>query len=130
MDKASGVNFPSDPVRSAQPARISLNHTDEIQATIHADEPAIVLFNESYDAGWQAYVDGKPVPVFTANYNFMGCVVTAGEHMILFRYEPKIFYVSMVLSFLGLGVILMTPILVIFYQRRKKYKIAPRKSIQ
>jgi hypothetical protein len=80
----------------------------------------VVVFSEIYynsGKGWQAYLDGEPVPHFRADYVLRGMVVPAGQHRIEFRFEPKAFrignQISMVFSLmvllllataLGLGV--------------------------
>jgi hypothetical protein len=98
--------FPKSP-RKSERLSISQYTSDKIKAHIYADDPAIVLFSESYDKGWKAYVDNKNVPLITANYNFMACAVGPGQHEVLFRYEPQNFYLALKLSLAGLFIMLI-----------------------
>ena len=41
----------------------------------------------SYHSGWQATVDGRPVPVLRVNRDFLGCVVEAGRHRLTLDFQ-------------------------------------------
>lgn len=47
------------------------------------------IFSEVWDSGWQAYIDGQPVPHIRANYILRALKIPAGDHTIDFKYEPK-----------------------------------------
>jgi len=91
---------------------------DEVMGLIETQDPALILFSESYDKGWRAFVDGVPTPVYQANYNFMACLVKAGRHEIKFKYQPKSFYVSARITRIGLCVFLLA--VMVGLMRRKK----------
>jgi uncharacterized membrane protein YfhO len=42
-----------------------------------------------YDKGWDAYIDGALVPHFRCDYILRGLKVPAGQHEIVFKFEPK-----------------------------------------
>jgi len=81
---------------------IEQSSDERIMAHVETDKRGIVLFNESYDAGWQGYVDGEPVGILRANYNFMAIPVEAGTHEIVFEYKPKVFFILFGVSMLTL----------------------------
>ena len=53
----------------------------------------IALFSEVYyQPGWNAYIDGKKVDHFRANWILRGLKLPAGQHNIEFRFEPNTFW--------------------------------------
>lgn len=59
-----------------------------------ASEQLAVLSEIYFSNGWQAYVDGKEVPHFRADWTLRAIRVPAGEHEIVFKFEPQGYYNS------------------------------------
>ena len=68
---------------------------DEIptRVTVSLDmkTPGLVVLADLWDKGWNAYLDGKPVPILRTNHALRGVVVPAGKGTLEFRYEPASF---------------------------------------
>jgi hypothetical protein len=84
----------------------------------------LALFSEIYYKDWQAYIDGKPVPSLKANYVLRALPIPAGKHKIEFKFEPKIYFasrmVSGIASWILFGLVLVAGFLV---WRRKGEKL-------
>lgn len=59
-----------------------------------ASEQLAVLSEIYFSNGWQAYVDGKEVSHFRADWTLRAMRVPAGEHEIVFKFEPQGYYNS------------------------------------
>lgn len=67
---------------------------DTIHYSSNATNNQIAIFSEIYYKDWHAYIDGKPAPIFKANYVLRGLQVPAGKHEIIFIFEPASFYLG------------------------------------
>jgi Bacterial membrane protein YfhO len=79
----------------------------------------VAIFSEIYYKDWFAYIDGKKVDCFKANYVLRGLVIPAGKHSIEFKFEPSIYFTCKTISFIA-GVLLLLLILgTIFFEWKK-----------
>ncbi len=53
-----------------------------------ASGPGLLVFSETWAPGWQARLDGAPVPVYRADYALLGLDLPAGEHIVELEYDP------------------------------------------
>ncbi len=71
----------------------------ELRATM--DRPGIVILADVYYPGWRLTIDGKPAPIYRANRMMRGAAVPAGEHTLVYTYEPDTFRIGAILSVIG-----------------------------
>ena len=65
---------------------------NRLEYEVEGGKPNLVVFSEiHYPAGWNAYLDGKPVEYLRANYVLRAMVVPAGKHRVEFKFEPKVY---------------------------------------
>jgi len=50
--------------------------------------PTILDLSQMNDGGWQATLDGQPVPILSANLALMAIIVPTGDHVVQVRYQP------------------------------------------
>jgi hypothetical protein len=70
------------------PGVVSYRETPgDVRITVDARAPALVVVRNSYDPGWSATVDGRPVPVLATDYLVQGVAVPAGHHVVRLIYR-------------------------------------------
>ena len=58
-------------------------------------QEVLAVFSEIwYDKGWNAYVDGKQIPHFRANYILRAAQLPGGNHKLEFKFEPVSYYMG------------------------------------
>lgn len=71
------------------------NDNDEITYVSQARRREFAVFSEVYyDRGWEAWVDGKEMPIIRTNYVLRGLSLPAGRHIIRFFFRPLSFYLG------------------------------------
>lgn len=75
----------------------------------------LLFISESYDEGWNAFVDGERTKIYKANLAFQGVVIKRGEHQVKLVYLPKSFEYGLFISKLAFGIALIF-LVVIFGQ--------------
>lgn len=74
---------------------------------VSTDKDGILVFSDSPYPGWEAKIDSNPAEIFVANINSKATVVPAGNHKVIFSYEPKSFKTGASVSLLSF-IILIT----------------------
>ncbi|QKG53617.1 YfhO family protein [Hymenobacter sp. BRD67] len=95
---------------------------DALTYRYSAARPATAVFSEIYYAdGWQAFLDGKPVPHFRADFVLRAMQVPAGAHEIKFVFEPKEYKIGNTVSLLAsIGVLLAVAAAGVFGFRQRR----------
>jgi len=62
----------------------------------------LAVFSEIYyPVGWEATIDGQPAEILRADYVLRALQIPAGDHKIVFTFQPKSYYVGNKLVWLG-----------------------------
>jgi len=75
---------------------------DEIVLETQSSLPSILFASEVFHPDWKAFVDGREVTVYRANYVFRSLLVPSGTHRITMRYEPSGFRTGLILTLITL----------------------------
>lgn len=85
----------------------------------------LAIFSEMYyPKGWNAYIDGEQTEYLRANYLFRAVTVPAGNHTIVFRFEPRSYLLGNKITIIA-SIILLIFILTSIFDliRKNKHKI-------
>jgi len=69
-------------------------------------QPGLIVLADTFDTGWRLTIDGRPAPVLRANLLMRAAFVTAGEHTLVYQYEPASVRVGALVSLAGLAALL------------------------
>lgn len=97
--------------RIAEPVNADVKVTryqpQRIELETRNDQPGFLVLSEIYYRGWDAWIDGRRVPVEKVNYVLRGLPVPAGAHRIEFVFRSPSFRNGAVFSALGLALLLV-----------------------
>jgi uncharacterized membrane protein YfhO len=122
----------ADELKSYSPGRDSLDvikleeyKPNHLIYSYQSKNNGLAVFSEIYyPEGWNAAVDGKPVPHFRVNYVLRGMVLPAGTHKVEFIFHPYVYYtgekISLVSSIILLVLLLLFAVIEIRRAMRPK----------
>ncbi|MBP1616430.1 MAG: hypothetical protein H6Q14_257 [Bacteroidetes bacterium] len=84
-----------------------------------ANGEQIAVFSEIYYKQWQAYIDGKEVPIACADYILRALKVPAGKHTIEFKFDPQSIHTTETIAYIGVALLLLTALFLIFQTWKK-----------
>jgi hypothetical protein len=76
--------------------------TEAIAVEAEADGPALLVVNDAWWPGWEAEVDGAPVPILPTDGLVRSVPFPPGRHRLVMRYDPAEVRAGMAVSVLGL----------------------------
>jgi uncharacterized membrane protein YfhO len=96
-------NISSNPIAdSTAKLNFIFNRNDSIRYSSNANTPQFAVFSEVYyDRGWNAYIDNQPASIIKTNYALRGLFIPAGNHEIVFRFEPKSYKFGNIISLIS-----------------------------
>jgi len=98
----------------------------------NSEADGLAVFSEIYyPAGWKSYIDGSEVPHFKADYVLRAMEVPAGDHEIIFRFEPESYRTGTRISFASslLLILLCTGSLYIIFGKKETKTGSDGKSV-
>lgn len=105
-------------VLSANPMVIHKMSETHIEASVVANEKAMLLMNVPYDDGWRVWVDGEKVDTHSWENAFLSFEVEGGDHEIEMRYLPPGFITGLLISLTGISVAAF----LLFYKKKNLKK--------
>jgi len=96
---------------------------NKLEYEYHSTTEQLVVFSEIYyDKGWDVYLDGKQVPYFRADYVLRAMTLPAGNHKIVWKFEPKIWVVGEKVSFASSLLLILMVVGFLVYEGREYLK--------
>ena len=100
------LNCPLATNAATESVKLARDDLDSVTFQAQAATDGLLVMSDTFYPGWRAYVDGQPTSVVRANYALRGICLPAGNHEVVFRFEPVLLRVGIVLSVIGLAVMM------------------------
>lgn len=78
-----------------------------IDMVTRSESAAFLVVSEIDYPGWQAYVDGVPVPITRTDYVLRGLEIGAGVHQVRMVFAPRSLLVGTAITVLAVGALAM-----------------------
>jgi len=91
IDSPSIQAFLDDAGRYPAFSQVETYTGDDLALKVKAPVDGYVSFIDNWDKDWKAFVDGQPVPIELLFGTFKSIKLKAGEHEVLFSYQPPLF---------------------------------------
>jgi uncharacterized membrane protein YfhO len=100
---------------SFAPGDVSIveDRPDRVSLSARFSGTGFIVLADQFYPGWEAYIDGKRTKIYKTNGVQRGVVVPDGEHVVVFKYVPRLIYASIVLS----GIILVGMLFVLLKRK-------------
>ncbi|HSR38594.1 MAG TPA: YfhO family protein [Phnomibacter sp.] len=98
-------------------------NNDDITYSVNAPKPQFAVLSEVYySRGWNAYADGKLVPIVKTDYVLRGVALPAGTKKLELKFEPQSYKMGSTITTLTSGIILLLLALGVFFEFFRKKK--------
>ncbi|MBI2357755.1 MAG: YfhO family protein, partial [Deltaproteobacteria bacterium] len=81
--------------------------------------PGLLVLADAFYPGWHAYVDGKEERILRANFFFRAVALSAGDHVVEFRYKPVSFQIGLVISLVTVFGLIAASLLLMLRRKRR-----------
>ena len=114
----NGFNFMNDSLSKIELLSYKAN---EINYKSSSATDQLAVFSEIYyKDGWNAYIDGQLMPHIRVNYVLRALRIPAGDHDIVFKFEPKVIATGSMISLISYGLLILIPLAWFLKERKKK----------
>lgn len=97
-------------------AEITEYSPNRVAVSSAATVSAMLVLSDAYYPGWEVTVDGKPSRIYRANYAFRAVELPAGNHTVVFRYNPISWRIGVAVT--GIGLALMWGLVIMLRRGR------------
>jgi hypothetical protein len=93
--------------QGGESARVTHYAPERVEIELNADSPGYLVLTDAWYPGWEATVNGKPVPILRADLLFRAVAVDAGKHRVVFTFRPASLRVGATISLMALVVLIV-----------------------
>ncbi|MFY9579260.1 MAG: YfhO family protein [Gaiellaceae bacterium] len=109
-------------------ATVTHSSTNTLDVAIHAFRASWLVVADSWDPGWGARLDTRPVDVMPGNYTMRVVRVPAGTHRVSFTYRPRGFTAGVAVSGATVAVAILGIAVALLAGRRRLLRRQPSRA--
>jgi hypothetical protein len=99
-------------------ADFKMINTNEYEVSVKNYSSGALVITDNYYPGWEAFVDGKKARIHRVFVTFKAVMLDPGEHKVIFKFIPRLFYYTAALSIIFIVLFLLACI--VHLMRRKE----------
>ena len=111
------ISFQKDTLSNIKLIKYKPN--DLIYQSKNASNGLAVFSEMYYKNGWNAFIDGKQVPICRVDYVLRGLQIPKGNHQIEFKFEPQVVKTGSIISLLSFIIILLLTAFGVYFEYKK-----------
>lgn len=108
------MSLPAGDVGDSERAEIITRTATQVEVSVQADAPAVLVLSDAWYPGWTVTVNEAPADLYRADVMFRAVPVPAGESRVVFTFTPVLWYVALIVG----GVAWLVALLVFVFWRR------------
>lgn len=90
LDEKPNIEIENKNVSGEVKIKTNISNRKELSISSKSNSMLVVL--QEYFSGWKAFVNGREVKIFKANYAFIGLPLESGDNEVELVYQPASFY--------------------------------------
>lgn len=90
--------WPENGGKALGTAHVRIHEPNRVVVDVEALESSVLVLSDTHFPGWTARVDGAITPIFPAYLAFRGVVLSPGQHVVEYVYEPLSFGAGLAIS--------------------------------
>ncbi len=94
-------------VEPGESVTVTRHEPQRVELSARLNRPGIVILADTDYPGWHLTIDGHSAPIYRTNGMMRGAAVPAGEHTLVYVFDPASFRIGLAVSASGLTVLLV-----------------------
>ncbi len=115
LEEGTALQEPPGASAAHDAVEITNYQPEKVALTVTTDRAGYLFLGDTWYPGWNALIDGKPAPIYRADFLFRAVPLEPGQHTVIFEYQPMSFRLGVLVS--AASLLLVIGISIILHRR-------------